>query len=336
MTEFRSFAKQKRKARLPRVSECLFGCFVLFCLFLILKNSEVAISYITAGLRLCAATVIPSLFPFMVLSELLVSSGFVSRLPRRLLTPLRHLLGLPDVGCCAVLLGMLCGFPVGAKCAVTAYTSGQLTKAQAERVILCSSGPSSAFLISAVGVSLWENRRFGTILYITVLLVSLLCGIASNLLCGKEEAIPSPKKSVKIPLARLFTDAVASSAQSMLLICAYVVFFSALTGTFRICIHALSLPQSASASLTCLLELSSGVSQACALPNVLLGASLTAFAAGWSGISVHCQMLSVCEGKGLSLRPYLLAKLVQGILCAAVFGILLSIFPNILIPASGV
>lgn len=67
-----------------------FGFFALFCLFLILRNPDVAIEYITSGLRLCAVTVIPSLFPFLVLSELIVSG--------------RHQVGFAPPG-----LGSACG-----------------------------------------------------------------------------------------------------------------------------------------------------------------------------------------------------------------------------------
>lgn len=52
-----------------------FGFFALFCLLLILRNPDTAIEYMTSGLRLCARTVIPSLFPFLVLSELIVSGA---------------------------------------------------------------------------------------------------------------------------------------------------------------------------------------------------------------------------------------------------------------------
>ena len=338
MTETRTIAKQKRKTSFRSTADVLFGCFALFCLALILKNSEVAIEYITRGLLLCAETVIPSLFPFMVLSELIVSGGLLNRLPKALLAPLRRLFGLPDVGLCAMLLGLLCGFPVGAKCAVLAYEQGYLTREETARTLTCTSCPSSAFLISAVGVSLWGNRRFGITLYLTVLAVSLITGILANLLRknkGTEDLSTAPffQKAPTYYGAKLFTEAVKSALGSILLVCAYVVFFSALMGAFQLVLGSFDLSQNVSAFLSCLLELSSGVGQASSLSDALTGAYLCAFAAGWSGVSVHCQMLSVCDGKGLSLRPYLCAKIFQGVLCALLFGILLAIFPEIMIPA---
>lgn len=331
---------QKRKRHILTPGQVCFGLFALFCLFLILKNSDIAIEYMSRGLLLCAKTVIPSLFPFMVLSELIVSGGIGNALLKRVAAPLRRLFGLPNAGCCAVMLGMLCGFPVGAKCAILSYEQGTLSKEETERVLTFSNNPSSAFLISAVGVSLWGNRRFGIALYITVLCVSVLTGILTNLLRKKNTEEVSVQNIQTVPTppltgARLFTEAVRSATGSILLVCAYVIFFSALVGTLNLVLAAFDLPSSVNAFFFCLFELSGGVSQASALGNTAFAALLCAFAAGWSGLSVHCQVLSVCDGKGLSFRSYFLAKIFQGILCALIFGIVINLFPALLIPAQG-
>ncbi|MBQ7346952.1 MAG: hypothetical protein IJW55_03270 [Clostridia bacterium] len=341
MTLHTASAKQKNKpvrSLTLTPGQVTFGLFALFCLFLILRNSDIAIEYMSRGLLLCARTVIPSLFPFMVLSELIVSGGIGNALLKKLAAPLRRLFGLPDAGCCAVVLGMLCGFPVGAKCAILAYEQGNLTKEETERVLTFSNNPSSAFLISAVGVSLWGNRRFGIALYATVLTVSVLTGILTNLLRKKsdsESLLTTEGFPAKPPLTgpKLFTEAVKSATGSILLVCAYVIFFSALVGTLNLVLGSFDLPQNLSALLFCLFELSSGVSQASALGNTTIAAWLCAFAAGWSGLSVHCQVLSVCDGKELSFRSYFIAKVFQGIACALLFGIFIYFFPEILIPA---
>ncbi len=59
----------------PSAGQVGFLLMSTFCFILVLRNSDAAIEYMGRGLTLCARTVIPSLFPFMVISELLVSSG---------------------------------------------------------------------------------------------------------------------------------------------------------------------------------------------------------------------------------------------------------------------
>ncbi len=336
MTE--PFSVQKKEWRLTAGQFC-FGWFCLFCLILILRNTQIAMEYIHQGLRLCAKTVIPSLFPFMVISELLVSSGIGASLLRPVSSVFKKLFNLPSAGCCAVFLGMFCGFPVGARCAISALSSGELNREEAERVLLFSTNPSSAFLINAVGGSLWGNQTFGLLLYLSVLLSQLTIGILFSHLPRKKGIDRSytvdPVKSIKAPppMGKLFTEAVTASCSAILLVCAYVVFFSALGGTVNLALEHFGPPPIFKAIIFGILELSGGVSAAAALPNTLMSALLCAFAAGWSGLSVHCQLLSVCSGYELRFRPYLLAKLAQGFLCVLLFWCFLSMFPSAMIPA---
>ncbi len=339
MTEHVAPRKEKSEIFHLTWGQFLFGWFCLFCLFLILRNTEIAMEYMTRGLRLCAKTVIPSLFPFMVISELIVSGGIGSALLHPVAPVLKKIFRLPEDGCSALLLGMLCGFPIGAKCAVRALDNQRLTEDDVQRILLFSTNPSSAFLINAVGVSLWGNRKFGLFLYATVLLSQLLVGLIfthfpNKKRNGAQDAPPSRiNPSVKPNTVQLFTGAVGSSCQGMLLICAYVIFFSALVGTLNLVLDGFGASAAIKAAVFGFFELSGGVSAASTLHTPMVAAGLSAFAAGWSGLSVHCQLLAICDGRKLKLRTYFLAKLMQGILCVLLLGLLIQLDPSLLIPA---
>lgn len=318
-----------------------FGLFALFCLLLILRNTAIAIEYMSRGLSLCAKTVIPSLFPFMVISELIVSGNVAARLFNKPSIPLQKLLHLSSDGACAFLLGILCGFPIGARCAVQSYRLGRISREECERILCFSSTPSSAFLITAVGESLWGNRKFGIALYLASILSSLVIGMFIARFPKKApQASPifhgEPLTSPRISSSKLFCDAILSATKSILLVCAYVLFFSALVGTFHFMPGVQKLPTAAKAFLFCLFELSSGVGAATALSVPMQAALLCAFAVGWSGISVHCQLLSICESERLSLKPYVIAKLCQSMILPLILAAILFLFPNLLIPAIGI
>ncbi len=340
MTEHVAPRKEKSEILHLTWGQLLFGWFSLFCLFLILRNTEIAMEYMTRGLRLCAKTVIPSLFPFMVISELIVSGGIGAALLHPIAPILKKIFRLPEDGCSALLLGMLCGFPVGAKCAVSALDNQRLTEDDVQRILLFSTNPSSAFLINAVGVSLWGNHKFGLVLYATVLLSQLLIGLIFTHFPSKKrsgtQTVPPSKlsPSAKPNTVQLFTGAVGSSCRGILLICAYVIFFSALVGTLNLVLDRFGASAAIKAAVFGVFELSGGVSAASALQMPLVAAGLSAFAAGWSGLSVHCQLLAICDGRKLNLRPYFLAKLLQGLLCVLLFGLLIRLDPSVLIPAN--
>ncbi len=333
MTAFESKSDKKPLRTLPSPGQVCFGLFSFFCLLLLLRNAEIAMEYIQQGLLLCARMVIPALFPFMILSELLVSGGGIQWIPQWCWRPLERLLRLPRAGCSALLLGWLCGSPVGARCACLAFDRGELTKREAERVLQASCTPSSAFLINAVGISLWGSRSFGWWLYAAILLSALGICIGTGRWGQKRTPREPPEKALpSSPCgprgAGRFTEAIASATRSILTVCAYVIFFSALMGALTYALGALRVPSIICTLLFCLLEISGGVGQASGTAPLLLGGVLTAFACGWSGLSMHCQVLSICDGRGFAFRSYFGAKLLQGLLCALVLGLVLLLFPQ--------
>lgn len=309
-----------KKAERPRLGTVCLSLLLFFCLALMLRRADVAAECMREGLSLCARAIVPSLFPFMVLSELLVSSGVGEWLSIPLERPMRKLFGLSRAGCCAVILGLVCGFPVGARCAISAYEKRTIDKNECERVLASSSIPSSAFLISTVGATMWEDTKFGIFLYFTAIFSAVLGGILLYAMQKRKKSDHHKKTSsppVKICFeAGMLPSALKNATLSTLLICAYVVFFSTLTGTVELVIGRFSASKITHAMLSLLLELSSGVSAAASLDNRLLAAPLTGAAVGWSGLSIHCQMLSLCDGHNLSIRPYLKAKLMQAVMCA--------------------
>ena len=312
-----STLKASRKGRNLHTGSVFLLIGTLFCLLLILKNPEIAADAVGNGLLLCAKSVVPSLFPFMVISELAVSANLIAYLPSRLLAPMRRALGLSDTGCAAVLLGLLCGSPIGARSAVLALGQGKIEKREAERILTCSLCPSSAFVIGALGITLLKDRRLGIIIYFSALISALLTGVLFRLVGGSAATSSdfSPPRLQKRSAASLFTAAVAGATGSILLVSAYVVFFSALMGALGSVLGRFSSSAPLSAVLFCLLELSGGVGCAATLASPTLALLLCSFAVGWSGLSVHCQLQSICEECGISLRPYLLSKLLQGVLC---------------------
>ncbi len=314
-------------------SRHVLGALALIAFFLILSASDTAIDYMKKGLILCSTTVIPSLFPFMVISELIVSSGVGVRMSRLLARPMRTLFGVSEAGAAAYLLGAVCGFPIGAKIAVSMYDKGYMSKNELERLLSFCNNPGSAFVISAVGVSLLGNELVGMILYSCVIISSVIVGFFGKLFFrDKEKNMVSQSLifSGGIGINEI-TNAVQGSALSMLTVCAYVVFFSAFVGCVGALLSRFSLPQGIFACIFGFFELSSGVGAAAGVANRLSATLLCALFCGWSGLSVHFQIMSVCAGRGISFKTYFVAKAAQGIVCTALaYPALKLLFPSVL------
>ena len=265
------------------------------------------------GLALCATSVIPALFPFLVISRFLVALGFatwVSPLFRNLMTPLFR---LPGIAGSALFLGLIGGYPIGAQTAADLYRTGQLTKRETEGLLSFCNTSNPVFLISVLGIGVFGSIRCGVWLWLIHLLSALLTGI---LLRRKPTAPCRPLPSSATPPSNFsvcFVSAVRDSAIAMLNVCAFVVLFYVLVSPLQ------TLPPKACTVLTGMTELFS------LLPHLKADRFswiLASGCAGWGGLSVLAQTAAVLDCTGLSLRSCLLGKALQGILAgllAAVF-----------------
>ena len=328
-----------QRPKRPSAGQVGFCLMSTFCFVLVLRNSEAATAYIGRGLTLCAHTVIPSLFPFMVLSELLVSSGAGEAFGRLFSRLMQWLFGLSGAGASAVFLGSMCGFPVGAKTAVGLLDRNAISKTECEHLLTFTNNPGSAFLITAVGMSLYGNRHLGVLLYATVLGSGFFVGFLARFFLRRGDTPaehPHFPSGLHIGGIETFTGAVSGAATGMLTVCAYVIFFSALTGALGCAMTEGGRDGAMGyALLSGLLEMTGGISLAATLSDPRWGLILTAAFAGWSGISVHCQIMTLCSGRGISFKPYLLAKGFQGILCGGIMAVILRLKPQWVNPAEG-
>lgn len=309
MTNLPQVPKKKARATLPS----LVCSLLLLTLILLLARSDLLNLWMQNGLALCAEVLIPSLFPFLILSDLILVSGAAHRLGKPLAKPISALLGISPCSVSALLLGFLCGFPIGAKMTLSLYESGQISQREAERLLPLCSVPGPAFLIGTVGGSLLGSRAYGLLLYAVNLLSSLLIGMAGTRLTKpKETPFPSqtaPAASSPLRVSRI-TRCVTDAAQGMLAICAFVLAFSCVIRLLELLLSYLpiSLPPLIRSLLYGTLELTGGIHAAVSLggkPALLACAIIS----GWSGLSVHAQTISLSGAKPVSFRPYLAAKL---------------------------
>ena len=313
--------------------------FSVLALTLVIKYSDTAIDSVKNALHICANTVIPSLFPFMVISELIISLG-ASKYLGKILSPIfRPIFDLNEHAASAFILGTLCGFPVGARTAVSLYEQGKLDENEVSRVLCFCNNPSSAFVISAIGISLFGSRALGIAMYVITLLSAIIIGIFLRFICGKGKHKNNKKAFSNIndqtSGVHIFTKAVTDSAGAMITVCAFIIFFSSFLGMLRDAFAPTNTPDTIVSAVMGFFELTNGVTYAASHTKAEIAILLCAAIAGWSGLSVHFQIMSICKGLKISFRPYFAAKAAQGILNGILVYAYMNIFkPHISIPSS--
>ena len=317
----------------PQCRDLLLGAALLCATAALLRWPQESMAATREGLKLCGNVIIPSLFPFFVLSSLVVELG-MSRYLGKLLEPVMGPLFRVNGACASALaLGFVGGYPVGARTAISLYQNGQCSKTEAERLLAFCNNSGPAFILGVVGAGVFGSSLVGLILYLTHIAASFLVGLLFRFYRPADR----PGRGVSTwgfqatPFAPAFTKSVTGALTSTLNICAFVLFFtvvlralflsgvmSALSGLLSALLAPLGMDQVwAQRLLTGLLEISSGVSSLTGEGGLNSRMSLAAFILGWAGLSVHCQVMAFLGDSGLSLRTYLVGKMLHGGISAA-------------------
>ena len=278
-------------------------CIVIIVLTFVFDN-ELKKSIIS-GMNLAALRIIPTLFPFMIISDYWISNvkinenGIVGALFEKLLKINKSMIN-------AFLTGVFAGFPLGVKSAVDVYNRSAVTRDELERISPIINLPSLAFVISGVGLGLYNDIKIGFLFYLSVLNASLIVGFVQ----GRNKEY-SHFTSVISRQSFDLTDSIKKAGLSSITISSYIIFFSGVIGMTSAMVNESVFL----AFISSFLEVGNAtliISEADLL-HKNLSLILTAFALGFSGFSVHLQAFSFLPHE-ISRLKYIKTKLIIGLL----------------------
>lgn len=282
---------------------------------LLLLRPQEAAEAVRSGLRLCAGTVVPSLFPFFAVISLLLQLGLADVLHSACGAVMMPLFRMRGVCALPFLAGLLGGYPSGAKTVAELYAQGGISRQEAELLLGFCDNCGPAFLLGYIGAGILGDTKQGLILFAihgvsAVLTGMVLCRIIRDrgpALLGSK----LPAKTVSFPQA--LTASVTGAAGAMLNICAFVVLFRVL---------AALPPEPLPLPVLGTLEMVSGTA---ALVPGRAGFVAAAAIVGWGGLSVHCQAMSLTAPEGLSFRWHWVGKAVQAAVSAGLAAVWVTI-----------
>ena len=272
------------------------------------------------AVELCLSLILPSLFPFFVLSVLLNRLGLPGYLGR-LLTPLAsRVYGVTGAGASALLIGLTGGYPLGAAYIADMERSGAITAREGERLLAFCNNSGPAFIIGAVGAGAFGSGKAGLLLYLCHVLSAMLTGLFFRQKDYCREIPPLQLDSVYISQA--LPEAVKQAMGALLNVCGFVMCFTVLVGlldaggAFSLLCGQLSSVfglelQFTHAALTGVLELGSAAGALRGMRPTPLNMALAAGILGWGGISVHFQTRAVLAGSKIKGALHLAGRLIS-------------------------
>ncbi len=277
-----------RKKILTAVVAALFMLVLIF-------DTKTALYAGSEGIKLCISTLIPSLFPFFLVSVLLTSALTGFRV-----AALGKLLRIPKGAEALVIIGLLGGYPVGAQSVAEACRSGALHKDDAKRLLAFCSNAGPAFLFG-IGARLFPEMKYCWLLWAVHIVSSWLVAVITPGGSNRSVRVPS---TPPIPL----TKALRKAIEIMALVCGWVVIFRVLLG-FAERWFLWLLPVQAQALFGGFLELAGGCCGLLGLGNLGTKFTLCSVFLGFGGLCVLLQTKSVTDGVDSSL--YLPGKITQ-------------------------
>ena len=274
------------------------------------------INGVSNGLKLCGTAVIPSLFPFMVLSDFLVRSKLSEVIGNVLAPVTKALFRLPGCAGCAILMSMAGGYPVGAKMTAQLLENGDISTGQGKRMMLFCVNAGPAFVIGTVGTVIFSSSRAGIILYVSLIASALVMGVVSGFFDSGEALIIRKKITFE---SKVISKSVSEAVNATLGLCAWILVFSC----FVPLTESLPLKKEVAVWIKILIEVTGG----CITSAGVFPLSIQAFVMGWAGFSVHCQLLPYIRATGVRYLHFVLARLIHGALAATFADFLFRLFP---------
>lgn len=339
-----------KRLALPLFITC---CLISICILMVVYPKTVWEAGIR-GLSIWWDVLFPSLFPFFVISELLLGLGIVHFMGTLLHPLMRPIFRIPGTGGFVAAISYASGYPVGAKLTAKLWEQKQITREEGERLVAFTTTSDPIFLIGAVSVGFFQLPAVAGILafahYGSGLIVGLLMRFhgKKDTLAAESETIPAKGNRLKHAfyamhqaresddrsIGQLIQQALTSSLQLMIVVGGLVVFFSVIlalftdaglmNGMFHTLEQVLSLiglPAELSQSLVGgLFEVTLGARYAGTLEGIPLIYKVAAAASilSWGGLSVHAQVVSILNSTPLRYLPFMIARSIHAFLAAVI------------------
>ncbi len=286
-------------------------CIILFVSFSL--NSKTVINSIRYSLNMCYNSVIPSLFPFFVLSEFFVSILSVTKL-----NPSVYLF----------ICGLLTGFPNGTKNICNLYQENVISKENAVKLLYCTANASPAYIVTFIGISILQSKTIGYIILLSQMCCSIMCAFAFGAI--KKQKIT---KISTIKITETACKSITGSVSSCLNVCGYIIF----SGVIADVALKYNIPDLISrllffipkknfnAIIIGMIEITRGITIMKKSANDFIIA--ISFIVGFSGLSVIMQCISCATKSKLPVKPIIVGKITYSILMPIITYCLLKLIP---------
>lgn len=316
-------------------SKLILKLILLLFLFSLLFFSNSNIVAISGAIELFLYKVFPSLFPFFIATDLLSHTDFINILNNILSPIIKPLFNVSGKGAFPFIMGIISGYPTGAKILSDFRKNNICSKIECERLLAYTNNSGPLFIIGTVGTSLFLSKEIGYLLLITHLLGTLTVGILFRFYKNNDYREAECTEDLSFSnLSSVLSYSILNSLKTLGTILGYIIIFSIIInilitsgilnifGNFENSIWI-------KGSILGIFEITNGINfiSNIAIKSLAPNIILTSFLLGFGGISVLMQVYSIIAKTDLSIKPYIIGKILHGTFSALYTFIFIYFFP---------
>lgn len=295
-----------------------FGVFFILCM--LMRFPEAAAQGVSDGIDLSLGTLIPTLYPFLVVSSLITETNLCDKLTAPFGKVTRLLFNLDSKCLGAIVMSMVGGMPVGCKMACELYENGSISFSQSRRLMLFCFCSGPAFTISSVGIFMLASKSAGIVIYASLVISAMIIGILSRFFEDEDNIYhmaisKSDSKAFSVSLVR----SVSTGTTAMVDICSWIILFSCINRLVEI----MPLSDATKHFLYCILEVTNGARLSAGYLKLPLIAGIISF----GGICAHCQVMPHLVKVRMKYKHFLVSRIISGALSVIICNLLLEVFP---------
>ena len=290
------------------------------CLEILLSSSDI-LNSVKFSISIWVNNVFPSLFPFFVLSELLLNYGFVE-LISEFLKPLMIKIFKIDSKCSFIfIMSILTGFPSNAKYTRELYQKKIIDESQATKILTFTHFSNPLFILGTLSLMFLNNKEVGILILIIHYVSNIIIGIIFRNYYPTKEKVT--KVSVKNAINKMhyyrinnkknfgiiITNSLTNTINTLLLILGIITTFLILT---TIIDKNINLNNYNQGILNGFIEMTQGLKYISLLDIPLkFKATLSTMILSFGGLSVHMQIISILSDTNIKYVPFLTARLLH-------------------------
>lgn len=282
-----------KKALEAAQSVGIFALIICFIVFSVKAKAQAL-----EGMKLCLNVIVPTLLPILILTNTIIKSSSRVFL-EAVFSPLARLLRLPKCACCALILGLIGGYPTGAILTNELFNLHLIDSATAKRLLRCSFCGGVAFIITAVGTIHLNSTKTGVIIYIVNVLSSIIICVADGIIHPNTNKSTQEYSIGSQSFCNALINSIECSTKSVAVMCGCIVFFSAICGLVSIPPFAMPL-----------IEITNGIFKF----NGSISLPYLCFFLSFGGLCIHLQILNVIKSTGIGYIDFFIHRVVGGLI----------------------